>query len=76
MARSGGNRTTERCLICGRRHTGRCPPKALAAIDRENRRAFRIEDPADPRVPDSNEPTFGERLEVGFRWMHAIADAD
>jgi hypothetical protein len=76
MARSARNQKPERCFVCGRRHTGRCSPKALAAIDRASRRALRIEDPADPRVPDSDGPSIGDRLALGFRWMHAIADLD
>jgi hypothetical protein len=58
------------CCICGKRHTGRCSPKALAAIDRANRRA------ADGREPRDAGPSIGDRLALGFRWMHAIADQD
>jgi hypothetical protein len=36
---------------------------------------LRIEDPADAAVPD-DEPSTDEKLEMGFHWMHAIADAD
>jgi hypothetical protein len=75
MVRPAQIQKPERCLVCGRRHTGRCPRKALAAIDRANRRALRIEDPADAAVPD-DEPSTDEKLEMGFHWMHAIADAD
>jgi hypothetical protein len=76
MARSPRNQKPERCLICGKRHTGRCLPKALAAIDRANRRALRNEDPTGPRSADSDGPSIGDRLALGFRWMHAIADPE
>ncbi|MBE3100117.1 MAG: hypothetical protein IMZ44_23610 [Planctomycetes bacterium] len=77
MARSPRNQKPERCFVCGKRHTGRCSPKALAAIDRANRRAMAAEDRPDDRPGEpEDEPTLGDRLALGFRWMHAIADPD
>lgn len=73
MARLPRNERPDRCFVCGKRHKGRCPPKALAAIDRANRRASAAED----RLGDPDgAPALGDRLALGFRWMHAIADQD